>query len=114
MLSLRSKNSIHSFSPVKKRLMRDFKKLQQDPPTGISEVAQDNNIMLWNAVIFRPDNTHWDGGSWWPGRIMGLDDLSEGCLVFLRSSNPVNLLGREDAGVLMQNPGEFVVTFPRV
>jgi len=32
--------------------MRDFKRLQLDPPAGISGAPQDNNIMLWNAVIF--------------------------------------------------------------
>ncbi|KAL6541372.1 Ubiquitin-conjugating enzyme E2 2 [Orobanche hederae] len=37
---------------ARKRLMRDFKRLQQDPPAGISGAPQDNNIMLWNAVIF--------------------------------------------------------------
>ncbi|KAE8680742.1 putative 60S ribosomal protein L28 [Hibiscus syriacus] len=37
--------------------------------------------------------------SWWPGRIMGLDELSEGCLVSPRSGTPVKLLGREDASV---------------
>ena len=36
--------------------MRDFKRLQQDPPAGIGAVPQDNNIMLWNAVIFGYDN----------------------------------------------------------
>jgi len=43
--------------------MRDFKRLQQDPPAGISGAPQDNNIMLWNAVIFGPDDTPWDGGT---------------------------------------------------
>ncbi|XP_015866557.2 uncharacterized protein At1g51745 isoform X1 [Ziziphus jujuba] len=38
-------------------------------------------------------------GSWWPGRIMGLDELSESCLVSPRSGTPVKLLGREDASV---------------
>lgn len=38
-------------------------------------------------------------GSWWPGRIMGLDELSEGSLVSPRSGTPVKLLGREDASV---------------
>jgi hypothetical protein len=38
-------------------------------------------------------------GSWWPGRIMSLDELSEGCLVSPRSGTPVKLLGREDASV---------------
>ncbi|EXB31785.1 hypothetical protein L484_001821 [Morus notabilis] len=38
-------------------------------------------------------------GSWWPGRILGLDELSENCLVSPRSGTPVKLLGREDASV---------------
>ncbi|KAE9453998.1 hypothetical protein C3L33_14088, partial [Rhododendron williamsianum] len=48
-------------TPSRKRLMRDFKRLQQDPPAGISGAPHDNNIMLWNAVIFGPDDTPWDG-----------------------------------------------------
>uniref|UniRef100_A0A804P7C7 UBC core domain-containing protein n=1 Tax=Zea mays TaxID=4577 RepID=A0A804P7C7_MAIZE len=48
-------------TPARKRLMRDFKRLQQDPPAGISGAPHDNNIMLWNAVIFGPDDTPWDG-----------------------------------------------------
>ncbi|KAK2972397.1 hypothetical protein RJ640_010834 [Escallonia rubra] len=39
-------------TPARKRLMRDFKRLQQDPPAGISGAPYENNIMLWNAVIF--------------------------------------------------------------
>ncbi|XP_039049726.1 uncharacterized protein At1g51745-like isoform X1 [Hibiscus syriacus] len=38
-------------------------------------------------------------GSWWPGRIVGLDELSEVCLVSPRSGTPVKLLGRDDASV---------------
>ncbi|CAL0308729.1 unnamed protein product [Lupinus luteus] len=38
-------------------------------------------------------------GSWWPGRIMGMDELTETCLVSPRSGTPVKLLGREDASV---------------
>ncbi|KAF3450633.1 hypothetical protein FNV43_RR06722 [Rhamnella rubrinervis] len=38
-------------------------------------------------------------GSWWPGRILSLDEVSEGCLVSPRSGTPVKLLGREDASV---------------
>ncbi|XP_048532145.1 ubiquitin-conjugating enzyme E2 2-like [Triticum urartu] len=49
-------------TPARKRLMRDFKRLQQDPPAGISGAPHDNNITLWNAVIFGPDDTPWDGG----------------------------------------------------
>ncbi|KAA0059446.1 Tudor/PWWP/MBT superfamily protein, putative isoform 1 [Cucumis melo var. makuwa] len=38
-------------------------------------------------------------GSWWPGKILGLDELSESCLVSPRSGTPVKLLGREDASI---------------
>ncbi|KAA0061116.1 Tudor/PWWP/MBT superfamily protein, putative isoform 1 [Cucumis melo var. makuwa] len=38
-------------------------------------------------------------GSWWPGRIMGLEELSESCLVSPKSGTPVKLLGREDASI---------------
>lgn len=39
-------------TPARKRLMWDFKRLQKDPPVGISGSPQDNNIMHWNALIF--------------------------------------------------------------
>ncbi|KAL8466079.1 hypothetical protein ACS0TY_035266 [Phlomoides rotata] len=38
-------------------------------------------------------------GSWWPGRILGPDELPEGCMPTPRSGTPVKLLGREDASV---------------
>lgn len=38
-------------------------------------------------------------GSWWPGRILGPEELPESCLVSPRSGTPVKLLGREDASV---------------
>lgn len=38
-------------------------------------------------------------GSWWPGRIMDLDEVSETCLVSPKSGTPVKLLGREDASM---------------
>lgn len=39
-------------TPSRKRPVRDFKRLQQDPPAGISGAPHDNDIMFWNAVIF--------------------------------------------------------------
>ncbi|KAL8137689.1 hypothetical protein V2J09_003690 [Rumex salicifolius] len=64
VLRLLASREVTSMStPSRKRLMRDFKRLQQDPPAGISGAPQDNNIMLWNAVIFGPDDTPWDGGT---------------------------------------------------
>ncbi|PFX34272.1 ubiquitin-conjugating enzyme E2 A [Stylophora pistillata] len=48
---------------ARRRLMRDFKKLQDDPPTGVTGAPTENNIMLWNAVIFGPDDTPFEGGT---------------------------------------------------
>lgn len=36
---------------------------QNDPPNGISGTPTENNIMLWNAVIFGPEDTPWEGGT---------------------------------------------------
>ncbi|KAI4295318.1 hypothetical protein L6164_035375 [Bauhinia variegata] len=38
-------------------------------------------------------------GSWWPGQILGPDELSASHLTSPRSGTPVKLLGREDASV---------------
>ncbi|KAG8461223.1 hypothetical protein KFE25_002412 [Diacronema lutheri] len=43
--------------------MRDFKRLQNDPPQGVSGAPKDNDIMKWNAVIFGPDETPWEDGT---------------------------------------------------
>lgn len=50
-------------TPARKRLIRDFKKLKNDPPSGITGAPCDNNIMRWNAVIFGPEETPWEGGT---------------------------------------------------
>mmetsp|Transcript_16974 Transcript_16974/g.36709 ORF Transcript_16974/g.36709 Transcript_16974/m.36709 type:complete len:155 (+) Transcript_16974:135-599(+) len=50
-------------TPARKRLMRDFKRLQQDPPQGVNGSPNPDNIMTWNAVIFGPEDTPWDGGT---------------------------------------------------
>lgn len=34
--------------------VRDYKRLTQDPPGGISGAPCADNIMVWNAVIFGP------------------------------------------------------------
>ncbi|PSS32919.1 PWWP domain protein [Actinidia chinensis var. chinensis] len=38
-------------------------------------------------------------GSWWPGKILGAEELSAAHLMSPRSGTPVKLLGREDASV---------------
>jgi ubiquitin-conjugating enzyme E2 A len=50
-------------TPAKRRLVKDFKRLQKDPPSGVSAAPQENDIMKWNGVIFGPDDTPWDGGT---------------------------------------------------
>ena len=47
---------------ARRRLMRDFKSLQQDPPAGVSAAPTENNIMIWNAVIFGPPDTPFEDG----------------------------------------------------
>lgn len=46
----------------RKRLIRDFRKLQSDPPFGVSGAPVQNDIMRWHAVIFGPEDTPWEGG----------------------------------------------------
>eukprot|EP01016_Furgasonia_blochmanni_P001296 TRINITY_DN10490_c0_g1_i1.p1 TRINITY_DN10490_c0_g1~~TRINITY_DN10490_c0_g1_i1.p1 ORF type:complete len:141 (-),score=39.34 TRINITY_DN10490_c0_g1_i1:62-484(-) len=49
---------------ARRRLMRDFKKLQEDPPSsGVTAAPTEDNIMQWQAVIFGPDDTPWEGGA---------------------------------------------------
>ena len=43
--------------------MRDFKKMNSDPPPGINAAPLAENIMVWQAVIFGPDETPWEGGT---------------------------------------------------
>eukprot|EP01025_Chloroclados_australasicus_P037902 TRINITY_DN3877_c1_g1_i2.p2 TRINITY_DN3877_c1_g1~~TRINITY_DN3877_c1_g1_i2.p2 ORF type:complete len:191 (-),score=15.32 TRINITY_DN3877_c1_g1_i2:493-1065(-) len=49
-------------TPARKRLIRDFKHLQQDPPVGVNASPKPDNVMLWNAIIFGPDGTIWEDG----------------------------------------------------
>jgi ubiquitin-conjugating enzyme E2 A len=47
----------------RRRLVRDFKKMNSDPPPGINAAPLHENIMVWQAVIFGPDETPWEGGT---------------------------------------------------
>ncbi|CDH55239.1 ubiquitin-conjugating enzyme [Lichtheimia corymbifera JMRC:FSU:9682] len=50
-------------TPTRRRLMRDFKRLQSDPPGGVSGAPCADNIMMWNAVIFGPTDTPFEDGT---------------------------------------------------
>mmetsp|Transcript_10782 Transcript_10782/g.12817 ORF Transcript_10782/g.12817 Transcript_10782/m.12817 type:complete len:215 (+) Transcript_10782:31-675(+) len=52
-----------AMTPAKRRLMRDFRRLQQDPPQGVTGAPEESNILKWSAVIFGPDDTPWEGGT---------------------------------------------------
>ncbi|KAJ0986485.1 hypothetical protein J5N97_004841 [Dioscorea zingiberensis] len=38
-------------------------------------------------------------GSWWPGRILGVDEIPDDCVVPPRSGTPIKLLGRDDGSM---------------
>ena len=48
---------------ARRRLMRDFRRIQANPPAGICACPKDDNIMIWKAVIFGPDDTIWEAGT---------------------------------------------------
>ncbi len=50
-------------SSARRRLINDFKRLEKEEANGIFASPQDNNILCWEAVIFGPDDTPWEGGS---------------------------------------------------
>jgi len=49
-------------TPAQRRLLRDLKRLQNDPPPGICGSPTDN-LMVWNAVIFGPEETAFVDGT---------------------------------------------------
>lgn len=50
-------------SVARRRLMRDFKKLQEDPPTGCSGAPQSNNLFSWDCILFGPQSTPFEDGT---------------------------------------------------
>lgn len=45
------------------RLQSDLKGIKQDPPQGCSaSPASDDNLFIWTATIFGPDDSPWEGG----------------------------------------------------
>ncbi|GAU94337.1 hypothetical protein RvY_06128-2 [Ramazzottius varieornatus] len=52
-----------SATPARRRLLRDFKKLQEDPPTGVSGAPNEANLLSWNCIIFGPQGTPFEDGT---------------------------------------------------
>jgi len=54
---------VPSINPsAKNRLLRDFNRLQFDPPNGVLGAPIDANIMEWRGIVFGLDGTPWEGG----------------------------------------------------
>ncbi|KAG9440023.1 hypothetical protein H6P81_020188 [Aristolochia fimbriata] len=52
-----------SSSSAQLRLMSDLKMIKNDPPEGCSaSPLADDNLFVWSATIFGPDETPWEGG----------------------------------------------------
>ena len=49
-------------SPALRRLVRDLKKFEEDPPEGINATPTSDSLMEWEAVILGPEETIWEGG----------------------------------------------------
>lgn len=50
-------------SLTRRRLVNDLKRVEQEDSSGIFASPQQENILVWEAVIFGPDDTPWEGGS---------------------------------------------------
>eukprot|EP00741_Cyanophora_paradoxa_P008302 tig00001286_g8031.t1 len=50
-------------SPSVLRLLTDLKQIKQEPPEGCSaSPISDDNLYIWSATIFGPDESPWEGG----------------------------------------------------
>lgn len=50
-------------SNAERRLLKDLKKLEgDDQSSGINATPEEDSLFRWNAVIFGPDETEWEGG----------------------------------------------------
>jgi ubiquitin-protein ligase len=48
---------------AQRRLLRDFQRLKAENPTGFTAAPDANNMQNWKAVIFGPDGTDWQEGT---------------------------------------------------
>eukprot|EP00758_Cryptobia_borreli_P008162 Tbor_TRINITY_DN5367_c4_g3::TRINITY_DN5367_c4_g3_i2::g.3812::m.3812/K10573/UBE2A, UBC2, RAD6A; ubiquitin-conjugating enzyme E2 A len=56
-------NQANNIKSAQQRLMNDFKKIKNDTTlVGISASPSEHNIMHWEAAIFGPPGTIWEGG----------------------------------------------------
>jgi ubiquitin-conjugating enzyme E2 A len=46
-----------------RRLLRDLQKLKNEKDDGFEAAPCEDNILLWRAVIYGPEDTLWEGGT---------------------------------------------------
>eukprot|EP01125_Pyxidicula_operculata_P013034 TRINITY_DN42_c0_g1_i3.p1 TRINITY_DN42_c0_g1~~TRINITY_DN42_c0_g1_i3.p1 ORF type:complete len:117 (-),score=13.04 TRINITY_DN42_c0_g1_i3:251-601(-) len=52
-----------AISSSKLRLMSDLKNISDDPPEGVSAAPTgEDNLYVWDATIFGPEDCPWEGG----------------------------------------------------
>ena len=47
---------------AERRLIKDLKKLESEQNEGINATPDNDSLFRWNAVIFGPEDTIWEGG----------------------------------------------------
>jgi ubiquitin-conjugating enzyme E2 A len=50
-------------NPVSRRLLREFKKFQQDQTKAYTVSISPESVMNWSVVLFGPDGTEWEGAA---------------------------------------------------
>lgn len=50
-------------STARRRLLRDMQTIKADKDEGFAAVPFEDNLMVWSAVIYGPDDTIWEGGT---------------------------------------------------
>ena len=65
--------------------------LQEDPPAGVSGAPTENNIMLWNAVIFGPHETPFEVSLSHGYKVGNFNPNNPSTIGILTGSNPIIL-----------------------
>jgi ubiquitin-conjugating enzyme E2 A len=60
--SLEHASAYSNSADARKRLMRDFRQINENPRDGITASPEEDDIFHWTAIIFGADDTPWEGG----------------------------------------------------
>ena len=68
----------------KRRLMSEYKQMQKKSPTGIAATPFAGRLNIWQACIFGPDETLWEGGTFFLRYVSSfISDISHNTKLFL-------------------------------